>query len=42
MIFVCFQIATENGIPNGARTSEFYRTNDIPNRFENPGRTFCN
>ena len=25
------------GVPQGAKTSEYYRTNNIPNRFENPG-----
>ena len=24
-------------IPAGARTSEYYRTNNIPERFDNPG-----
>lgn len=25
------------GVPVGAKTSEFYRTENVPNRFENPG-----
>jgi hypothetical protein len=25
-------------IPTGARTSEYYRTNNIPERFDNPGK----
>ena len=25
------------GVPKGAKTSDYYRTNDIPERFNNPG-----
>ena len=32
--FLCIK----NGIPKGAKTSEFYKTKNIPNRFENPGK----
>lgn len=34
----CMQMATENsGMPENAKTSDYYRTSNIPNRFENPG-----
>ncbi|WAR25758.1 CI116-like protein [Mya arenaria] len=26
----------ENGIPKGSKTSDYYKTSNIPNRFENP------
>ena len=29
----------EGGVPKGAKTSDYYRTKDIPNRFENPGNS---
>lgn len=38
---VCFlylQQVGAGGVPIGAKTSEFYRTENVPNRFENPGR----
>ena len=25
------------GVPKGAQTSDYYRINDIPGRFDNPG-----
>jgi hypothetical protein len=25
-------------IPNGAKTSDYYKTNNIPERFNNPGK----
>ena len=27
----------EGGVPKGAKTSDFYKTDDIPTRFQNPG-----
>jgi hypothetical protein len=27
-------------IPSGAKTSDFYKTNNIPDRFNNPGNYF--
>ena len=30
-------------IPSGAKTNDFYKTNNIPDRFNNPGNYFlCN
>ena len=45
-MFRCFYNQnTETGvikpcIPEGARTSEYYRVTDIPDRFEHPGKCF--
>lgn len=41
LIFHLFYIFQQQmgpgGVPVGAKTSEFYRTENVPNRFENPG-----
>ena len=28
------------GVPKGAKTSDYYRVNNIPGRFDNPGNEF--
>lgn len=37
LFYIFQQQMGPGGVPVGAKTSEFYRTENVPNRFENPG-----